>query len=178
MKGIFLNFNLMPMKKFICCVAALSALIFSSGCGDDEKQVEPVDEYWIEWKNESDYRIDFFYVEGVYRWHDGINRGKYVSVRVSGSPEGLSDYIEDRKMGLWYEQFVVDGETYAYMENYDPSGSGNSAVPKGLQDVQRYTLVNKEKNGSLALVWVYTFTNADYEAAKARGAVHITLGEI
>ena len=28
------------MKKFICCVAALSALIFSSGCGDDEKQVE------------------------------------------------------------------------------------------------------------------------------------------
>ncbi len=52
------------MKKFICCVAALSALIFSSGCGDDEKQVEPVDEYWIEWKNESDYRIDFFYVEG------------------------------------------------------------------------------------------------------------------
>ena len=74
-------------------------------------------------------------------------------------------------MGLWYEQFVVDGETYAYMENYDPSGSGNSAVPKGLQDVQRYTLVNKEKNG-------YTFTNADYEAAKARGAVHITLGEI
>lgn len=52
----------MPMKKFICCVAALSALIFSSGCGDDEKQVEPVDEYWIEWKNESDYRIDFFYV--------------------------------------------------------------------------------------------------------------------
>lgn len=76
------------------------------------------------------------------------------------------------------EQFVVDGETYAYMENYDPSGSGNSAVPKGLQDVQRYTLVNKEKNGSLALVWVYTFTNADYEAAKARGAVHITLGEI
>ena len=49
------------MKKFICCVAALSALIFSSGCGDDEKQVEPVDEYWIEWKNESDYRIDFFY---------------------------------------------------------------------------------------------------------------------
>lgn len=33
------------MKKFICCVAALSALIFSSGCGDDEKQVEPVDEY-------------------------------------------------------------------------------------------------------------------------------------
>ena len=56
--------------------------------------------------------------------------------------------------------------------------SGNSAVPKGLQDVQRYTLVNKEKNGSLALVWVYTFTNADYEAAKARGAVHITLGEI
>ena len=39
-------------------------------------------------------------------------------------------------------------------------------------------LVNKEKNGSLALVWVYTFTNADYEAAKARGAVHITLGEI
>lgn len=115
---------------------------------------------------------------GGYRWHDGINRGKYVSVRVSGSPEGLSDYIEDRKMGLWYEQFVVDGETYAYMENYDPSGSGNSAVPKGLQDVQRYTLVNKEKNGSLALVWVYTFTNADYEAAKARGAVHITLGEI
>lgn len=65
-----------------------------------------------------------------------------------------------------------------HMENYDPSGSGNSAVPKGLQDVQRYTLVNKEKNGSLALVWVYTFTNADYEAAKARGAVHITLGEI
>lgn len=59
-----------------------------------------------------------------------------------------------------------------------PCGSGNSAVPKGLQDVQRYTLVNKEKNGSLALVWVYTFTNADYEAAKARGAVHITLGEI
>lgn len=59
-----------------------------------------------------------------------------------------------------------------------PDGSGNSAVPKGLQDVQRYTLVNKEKNGSLALVWVYTFTNADYEAAKARGAVHITLGEI
>lgn len=173
-----MNFNLMPMKKFICCVAALSALIFSSGCGDDEKQVEPVDEYWIEWKNESDYRIDFFYVEGGYRWHDGINRGKYVSVRVSGSPEGLSDYIEDRKMGLWYEQFVVDGETYAYMENYEPSGSGNSAVPKGLQDVQRYTLVNKEKNGSLALVWVYTFTNADYEAAKARGAVHITLGEI
>ena len=170
-----MNFNLMPMKKFICCVAALSALIFSSGCGDDEKQVE---QYWIEWKNESDYRIDFFYVEGGYRWHDGINRGKYVSVRVSGSPEGLSDYIEDRKMGLWYEQFVVDGETYAYMENYDPSGSGNSAVPKGLQDVQRYTLVNKEKNGSLALVWVYTFTNADYEAAKARGAVHITLGEI
>ena len=51
------------MKKFICCVAALSALIFSSGCGDDEKQVEPVDEYWIEWKNESDYRIDFFYGE-------------------------------------------------------------------------------------------------------------------
>ena len=99
------------MKKFICCVAALSALIFSSGCGDDEKQVEPVDEYWSEWKNESDYRIDFFYVEGGYRWHDGINRGKYVSVRVSGSPEGLSDYIEDRKMGLWYEQFVVDGET-------------------------------------------------------------------
>lgn len=34
-------------------------------------------------------------------------------------------------------------------------------------------LVNKEKNGSPALVWVYTFTNADYEAAKARGAVHI-----
>lgn len=54
------------MKKFICCVAALSALIFSSGCGDDEKQVEPVDEYWIEWKNESDYRIDFFYVEEEY----------------------------------------------------------------------------------------------------------------
>ena len=50
--------------------------------------------------------------------------------------------------------------------------------PKGMQDVQRYTLVNKEKNGSPALVWVYTFTNADYEAAKARGAVHITLGEI
>lgn len=60
MKGIFLNFNLMPMKKFICCVAALSALIFSSGCGNDEKKVEPVDEYWIEWKNESDYRIDSF----------------------------------------------------------------------------------------------------------------------
>lgn len=55
------------MKKFICCVAALSALIFSSGCGDDEKQVEPVDEYWIEWKNESDYRIDFFYVEGSWK---------------------------------------------------------------------------------------------------------------
>ena len=144
------------MKKFICCVAALSALIFSSGCGDDEKQVEPVDEYWIEWKNESDYRIDFFYVEGGYRWHDGINRGKYVSVRVSGSPEGLSDYIEGRETFVWYEQFVVGGETYAYMENYDPSGAGNSAVPKGLQDVQRYTLVNKEKNGSLALVWVYT----------------------
>lgn len=102
-------------------------------------------------ENESDYRIDFFYVEGGYRWHDGINRGKYVSVRVSGSPEGLSDYIEDRKMGLWYEQFVVDGETYAYMENYDPSGSGNSAVPKGLQDVQRYTLVNKEKT----VVWLW-----------------------
>ena len=34
------------------------------------------------------------YVEGGYLWHDGINRGKYVSVRVSGSPEGLSDYIE------------------------------------------------------------------------------------
>ena len=99
------------MKKFICCVAALSALIFSSGCGDDEKQVEPVDEYWIEWKNESDYRIDFFYVEGGYRWHDGINRGKYVSVRVSGAQEGLSDYSEDRKMGQWDEQFVVDGET-------------------------------------------------------------------
>ena len=98
------------------------ALIFSSGCGDDEKQVEPVDEYWIEWKNESDYRIDFFYVEGGYRWHDGINRGKYVSVRVSGSPEGLSDYIEGRETFVWYEQFVVDGETYAYMENYDPSG--------------------------------------------------------
>ena len=31
---------------------------------------------------------------------------------------------------------------------------------------------------TIALVWVYTFTNADYEAAKARGAVHITLGEI
>jgi hypothetical protein len=28
-------------------------------------------------------------------------------------------------------------------------------------------LVNKEKNGSLALVWVYTFTNADYDAAEA-----------
>lgn len=55
---------------------------------------------------------------------------------------------------------------------------GNSSVPKGLQDVQRYSLVSKEKNGSPALVWVYTFTNADYEAAKARGAVHITLGEI
>ena len=94
-------------------------------------------------------------------------------MRVSGSPEGLSDYIEGRETFVWYEQFVVDGETYAYMENYDPSGSGNSAVPKGLQDVQRYTLVNKEKNGSPALVWVYTFTNADYEAAKARGAVHI-----
>lgn len=38
------------MKKFICCVAALSASIFSSGCGNDEKKVEPVDEYWIEWK--------------------------------------------------------------------------------------------------------------------------------
>lgn len=99
-------------------------------------------------------------------------------MRVSGSPEGLSDYIEGRETFVWYEQFVVDGETYAYMENYDPSGSGNSAVPKGMQDVQRYTLVNKEKNGSPALVWVYTFTNADYEAAKARGAVHITLGEI
>ena len=46
-------------------------------------------------------------------------------------------------------------------------------MPKGLQDVQRYSLVSKEKNGSPALVWVYTFTNADYEAAKARGAVHI-----
>lgn len=172
-----MNFNLMPMKKFICCVAALSALIFSSGCDDDEKQVEPVDEYWIEWKNESDYRIDFFYV-GWDWWQSGINRGKYVSVRVSGSPEGLSDYIEDRKMGLWYEQFVVDGETYAYMEHYYPLGSGNPSVPKGMQDVQRYTLVNKEKNGSPALVWVYTFTNADYEAAKAQGAVHITLGEI
>ena len=64
-------------------------------------------------------------------------------------------------------------------KNYDPVGG--RVIPlcqRGLQDVQRYTLVNKEKNGSLALVWVYTFTNADYEAAKARGAVHITLGEI
>lgn len=34
----------------------------------------------------------------------------------------LSDYIEGQKTGVWYEQFVVDGETYAYMENYDPSG--------------------------------------------------------
>lgn len=161
------------MKKFICCVAALSALIFSSGCGDDEKQVEPVDEYWIEWKNESDYRIDFFYVEGGYRWHDGINRGKYVSVRVSGSPEGLSDYIEDRKMGLWYEQFVVDGETYAYMENYYPSGLGEVAVPKSLQDPDRYVYKAYEEGDKYVVEWTYTFTDADYEAARARGPVRI-----
>lgn len=62
-----------------------------------------------------------FMWDGIW-WQSGINRGKYVSVRVSGSPEGLSDYIEGLKTGVWYEQFVVDGETYAYMENYDPSG--------------------------------------------------------
>ena len=37
-----------------------------------------------------------------------LSVGKYVSVRgVRLTGKVLSDYIEDRKMGLWYEQFCV-----------------------------------------------------------------------
>lgn len=165
------------MKKILYLFLTGILLCLLVGCNENDAKDTPPpgDIYWVEWENMSDYPISYFEFGNK---EFGINCGKYVSDRLTGSSiDDLAAYIDGQKTSVVFKEFVVDGETYAYMEVYSPEGSGDLSVPKNLQDLRRYTLRMKEKNGRESFVWTYTFTNADYEAAKARGPVHITIGD-
>ena len=101
------------------------------------------------WENRCNHRIEYFYVEGCITRSQGI------------------------KTHVIYDSFTEGVIIYCYMENYYPSGLGEVAVPKSLQDPDRYVYKAYEEGDKYVVEWTYTFTDADYEAARARGPVRI-----
>ena len=133
------------MKKIFYLFLTGILLCSFVSCNESDAKDTPTsgDIYWVEWENMSDYPIEYFvFGNKVYGVGGlGVNCGKYVSNRLSGSSvEDLAAYIDGKETCVRYEKFVEDDKTYAYMEVYSPEGSGDLAVPKNLQDLQRYTL--------------------------------------
>ncbi|MFR9130396.1 MAG: hypothetical protein ACLVJK_12560 [Alistipes putredinis] len=85
----------------------------------------------------------------------------------------LQTFLDGRETHVIYDSFTEGVIIYCYMENYYPSGLGEVAVPKSLQDPDRYVYKAYEEGDKYVVEWTYTFTDADYEAARARGPVRI-----
>ena len=104
----------------------------------------------------------------------GIKYGERAVKELEGpSPVDLQTFLDGRETHVIYDSFTEGVIIYCYMENYYPSGLGEVAVPKSLQDPDRYVYKAYEEGDKYVVEWTYTFTDADYEAARARGPVRI-----
>ena len=126
------------------------------------------------WENRCNHRIEYFYVEGCITRSQGIKYGERAVKELEGpSPVDLQTFLDGRETHVIYDSFTEGVIIYFYMENYYPSGLGEVAVPKSLQDPDRYVYKAYEEGDKYVVEWTYTFTDADYEAARARGPVRI-----
>ena len=69
----------------------------------------------------------------------------------------LQTFLDGRETHVIYDSFTEGVIIYCYMENYYPSGLGEVAVPKSLQDPDRYVYkayeegINTSWNGLIHL---------------------------
>lgn len=91
------------------------------------------------WENRCNHRIEYFYVEGCITRSQGIKYGERAVKELEGpSPVDLQTFLDGRETHVIYDSFTEGVIIYCYMENYYPSGLGEVAVPKSLQDPDRY----------------------------------------
>lgn len=87
------------------------------------------------WENRCNHRIEYFYVEGCITRSQGIKYGERAVKELEGpSPVDLQTFLDGRETHVIYDSFTEGVIIYCYMENYYPSGLGEVAVPKSLQD--------------------------------------------
>ena len=100
------------------------------------------------WENRCNHRIEYFYVEGCITRSQGIKYGERAVKELEGpSPVDLQTFLDGRETHVIYDSFTEGVIIYCY---------------KAYEEGDKYVVE-----------WTYTFTDADYEAARARGPVRI-----
>ena len=161
------------MKKILYLFLTGILLCSLCGCNDsDEKTYSSYISRFV-WVNASDHKIDYLKIYGCITKEWGLGVDDQVVKELKGStPVYLEPYLAGKQTVVQYD---IDSDgviIYAYEEMYWPSDPEYSD-PKNLQDMSRYVYEAYEEGDTYVMVWTYTFTNADYEAAKARGRVEV-----
>ena len=86
----------------------------------------------------------------------------------------LQTFLDGRETHVIYDSFTEGVIIYCYMENYyHPSDSEKLRFRKVCRiPIVMFTRLMK-RGINYVVEWTYTFTDADYEAARARGPVRI-----
>lgn len=138
------------MKNLLYSVLFLT--LFATGCDDDDTIVEPVFLGYVEWVNESDHDVSLY-----------ITLAKVPTLAPGES---------HRVMGVSGQRFTIDvliprckvvfdDGPYGGYFFYEPYGR----EPLNLCRESNYVESSYDKKP----LFIYTFTNADYKAAVARG---------
>ena len=126
------------------------------------------------WENKCNHRIEYFYVEGCITRSQGIKYGERAVKELEGpSPVDLQTFLDGRETHVIYDSFYRRSYNLLLYGKLLSVGTRRSCGSKSLQDPDRYVYKAYEEGDKYVVEWTYTFTDADYEAARARGPVRI-----
>ena len=142
------------MKKLFCFSMLLA--LFATGCDNDDTIVDPAEVGYVQWVNASDHRITIT-LDGSWTEIPVLAPGEsHMQIGV-----GVMCSFSIQAVIYWGCKIVFDDGPYG---GYFPCNeSGIKPLDPG---VQRNYVKSRYDNKPL---FTYTFTNADYDAAVARG---------